>query len=155
MEQTKGRILIIDDDPDMVAIASTMLRGEGYTCLTASGGVEGLEILRNQPVDLILLDVLMPGMDGLQVCAHLRNDAGLREIPVILLTCLDDYQTRRRAISLGVSEYVAKCQYVKKVFIRGQLLSSVETQIHSSKVRSDLRKAQAAADSSSSTERQR
>jgi DNA-binding response OmpR family regulator len=120
-----GRILIVDDDPDAREILSRLLTGEGYECLTAEGGEQCLEVARSEPVDVILLDVMMPGMDGIQVCDQLRADANLRSIPVILLTARDDISTRAQGMERGVSEYLTKPVNKRELFTR------VQSQLHS------------------------
>ena len=124
MEKTKGRILIVDDDPHAVEILTRMLAREGYECLSASGGAAALQTLQEQPVDVILLDVMMPGMDGLQVCERLRQNEALRAIPVILLTAKDDMETRGQGMALGVSEYLTKPINKRELFTR------IEAQLH-------------------------
>jgi DNA-binding response OmpR family regulator len=125
MDEAKGRILIVDDDEHAVEILTRMLGREGYTCVSASGGAAGLRVARDEPVDVILLDVMMPGMDGLQVCEHLQADEQLRQIPIILLTAKDDIETRSRGMALGVSEYLTKPINKRELFAR------IETQLHS------------------------
>src|SRR5262249_49725940 len=125
MEEGKGRILIVDDDPHAVEILTRMLGREGYACLSASGGAACLQTLGAHPVDVIVLDVMMPEMDGLQVCERLRADEQLRQIPVILLTAKDDIETRSRGMALGVSEYLTKPINKRELFAR------IEAQLHS------------------------
>ena len=125
MGNPKGRILIVDDDPHAVEILTRMLGHEGYDCVSATGGVTALDLVRNQPVDLILLDVMMPEMDGLQVCERLQADEQLRQIPVILLTAKDDMETRSRGMALGVSDYLTKPVNKRELFNR------IATQLHS------------------------
>jgi two-component system alkaline phosphatase synthesis response regulator PhoP len=125
MENTKSRILIVDDDPHAIEILTRMLGREGYDCVSAASGKAALEAARGKPVDVILLDVMMPEMDGLQVCEHLRADDTLRQIPVILLTAKDDMETRARGMSLGVSEYLTKPINKRELFTR------IAAQLHS------------------------
>ena len=138
MEKTKGRILIVDDDPHAVEILTRMLGREGYTCLSASGGAAALETLRQQSVEVILLDVMMPEMDGLQVCERLRRDENLRAIPVILLTAKDDMQTRAQGMALGVSEYLTKPINKRELFTR------IEAQFHAREIDRKLSEMEAA-----------
>lgn len=125
MGNPKGRILIVDDDPHAVEILTRMLGREGYECVSATGGAAALQLVRHQPVDLILLDVMMPEMDGLQMCERLQADEQLREIPVILLTAKDDMATRSRGMALGVSDYLTKPANKRELFNR------IATQLHS------------------------
>jgi len=128
MDKSKGRILIVDDDPHAIEILTRMLGREGYACLSAAGGAPALETLQTQAVDVILLDVMMPDMDGLQVCERLRQDEHLRQIPVILLTAKDDMETRARGMSLGVSEYLTKPINKRELFTR------IEAQLHAREI---------------------
>ncbi|HVN85546.1 MAG TPA: response regulator [Candidatus Binatia bacterium] len=121
----KGRVLIVDDDPHALEILSRLLAREGYTCRTADSGQRGLDLLANEPVDVIVLDVMMPNMDGLQVCERLRASDALRAIPVILLTAKDDMETRSRGMALGVSEYLTKPLNKHELFTR------LRAQLHS------------------------
>jgi len=104
----RPHILIVDDDPHTLEILGRWLAREGYSTTSAAGGMACLEVLERQPVDVIVLDVMMPGMDGLQVCERLRANEGWRAIPVMLLTAKDDMETRARGMLLGVSEYLTK-----------------------------------------------
>jgi len=136
--EAKGRILIVDDDPHAVEILTRMLGREGYACISASGGALALDALKRQVVDVILLDVMMPEMDGLQVCERLRQDEILRQIPVILLTAKDDIETRSRGMSLGVSEYLTKPINKRELFTR------IEAQMHAGKIARQLSETAAA-----------
>ncbi|MBI3785683.1 MAG: response regulator [Deltaproteobacteria bacterium] len=141
--QAKGRILVVDDDPNAVEILSRMLGREGYTCVSASSGASGLDALKSELVDVILLDVMMPEMDGLEVCERLRADEKLRRIPVILLTAKDDMETRSRGMALGVSEYLTK------PINRRELFTRIDAQLHARAIDRQLSKtAEAVADPS-------
>jgi DNA-binding response OmpR family regulator len=137
MEKSKGRILIVDDESDAIEILTRMLGREGYTCTSAAGGQAALEIVRRQPIDVILLDVMMPEMDGLQVCERLRADEALRQIPVILLTAKDDMETRAKGMSLGVSEYLTK------PINRRELFTRIEAQLHAHEINRRLSETEA------------
>jgi DNA-binding response OmpR family regulator len=115
----------VDDDQDAREILQRLLAGEGYDCLMADGGEQCLEVLRAEPVDVILLDVMMPGMDGIQVCDELQKDEKLRSIPVILLTARDDISTRAQGMERGVSEYLTKPVNKRELFTR------LKSQLHS------------------------
>jgi len=100
------KILIVDDNRDFVELIRLLLTHHGYTVRSACSGRECLESVRLEPVDLVILDVMMPQMDGLTVCRELKQ---LRPaLPVILLTAKDDMATRAAAMALGVSEFLAK-----------------------------------------------
>jgi CheY-like chemotaxis protein len=84
-----ARILCIEDDSDMIDYIKLILGKAGYEVIGAEGGEKGLEAMREEQPDLILLDLMMPGMDGADVLLHKKNDPTIRDIPVIALTALD------------------------------------------------------------------
>jgi DNA-binding response OmpR family regulator len=99
-------LLVVDDNKGVLDFLVLLLSKNGYKTIGVSGGFECLEIVRQQPVDLIISDVMMPAMDGLQLCEELKLLAP--QTPVILLTARDDMATRAAAMDLGVSEFVTK-----------------------------------------------
>lgn len=121
----QSRILIVDDDPNTLEILRRWLNREGYATVSADNGSACLEQLAKETVDVIVLDVMMPGMDGLQVCERLRDNVAWRTIPVMLLTAKDDIETRSRGMLLGVSEYLTKP--VNKL----ELFARLRAQLHS------------------------
>jgi|RhiMetdeSRZDD1v2_1073273.scaffolds.fasta_scaffold230365_3 two-component system, OmpR family, response regulator MprA len=99
-------ILIVDDNQDFVEFLKFLLSHDGFDVRWAFNGPDALKSVRDQPVDLVILDVMMPKMDGLTVCRELKR---LRpSLPVILLTAKDDIATRTTAMNLGVSDFLAK-----------------------------------------------
>jgi DNA-binding response OmpR family regulator len=120
-----GRVLIVDDDPNTLEILRRWLNREGYATVSADNGPACLQALARETVDVIVLDVMMPGMDGLQVCERLRESEAWRGIPVMLLTAKDDLETRSRGMMLGVSEYLTKP--VNKL----ELFARLRAQLHS------------------------
>ncbi|MGD8519304.1 MAG: response regulator [Anaerolineae bacterium] len=86
---TKAKILCIEDDPDMIDYIQLILGKAGYEVIGAIGGAEGLKLMRQEEPDLILLDLMMPEMDGAEVLLHKKEDVATRDIPVIALTALD------------------------------------------------------------------
>jgi len=117
-----ARILVVDDDPGSRDVAARLLEREGYRTQQADSGEECLRMVREGGIDLILLDVMMPGMDGFEVCTALR-DGGSR-IPVILLTARDDLDTRLEGMHRGVSEFLTK------PINRTELFARVRAQLH-------------------------
>jgi DNA-binding response OmpR family regulator len=115
-------ILVVDDDHDCRDIAARLLESAGYRTRRAESGAECLLIVESAPIDLILLDVMMPGMDGFDVCAALR--AAGKRIPVILLTAKDDTDTRLEGMHHGVSEFLTK------PINRHELFARVRAQLH-------------------------
>ena len=99
-------ILVVDDNRDFVEFVNYLLSHHGYKVHCAYSGAQCLQIVRQQSVDLVILDVMMPQMDGLTVCRELKRIAP--ELPVFLLTAKDDLATRTAAMELGASEFLAK-----------------------------------------------
>ncbi len=114
----EGHVLVVDDDRNAVDILDRLLTKEGFVVHCAHGGREALEVVAAHPVDVILLDVMMPDMNGFQVCEALRREERTREIPVILLTAKDDMETRVSGMRLGVSEFLTKPINKNELFTR-------------------------------------
>lgn len=121
-------VLVVDDDPDLVDLLSRFLSRQGMKILVASNGPQCLEIVQGSPpIDVIVLDIMMPGMDGLQVCAALKEIESARSIPIILLTARDDVETRIAGVELGVSEFIVKPASGR------DLVTRIKTQIEASR----------------------
>ena len=103
-----ARILIVDDERHNRELLKVMLEPEGFVLETASSGEEALEIVARQPPDLILLDVMMPGMDGYQVAARIKGNLATKNIPVIMITALDDRNARMLGLSAGAEDFLSK-----------------------------------------------
>src|ERR1700737_3061359 len=102
------RILIVDDERHNVELLKVMLKPEGYLLLTASNGEEALGLLAEQQPDLILLDVMMPGMDGYVVAGKIKENLATRNIPVIMLTALDDRNAKMLGLNAGAEDFLTK-----------------------------------------------
>jgi adenylate cyclase len=103
-----GVVLVVDDDPLNRAILTRALERDGHVARIAATGEEALESLRADPADVVLLDVVMPGMDGVAVLEELKGDATLRDVPVIMISALDDYGHVVRCIEMGAEDYLPK-----------------------------------------------
>ncbi|MBM3150772.1 MAG: response regulator [Chloroflexi bacterium] len=103
-----GTILIIDDEASAQKSIESLLLDQGYRLVFASNGTEGLDLARQLQPDLVLLDVMMPGMDGYEVCDRLRADPALAEAPIIMISALDDRESRLRGIEAGVDDFISK-----------------------------------------------
>ena len=104
----KGVILVVDDNADNRDMLGRRLTRQGYETLTAAGGRAALDTLAARPVDLVLLDVMMPDLDGYAVLQRLKTDPGLRDIPVLMISALDELSSVVRCIQLGAEDYLGK-----------------------------------------------
>jgi len=107
-EQTAFRVLVVDDDPDMAGLLIHLLEDEGLETETLSDGQSALVNILASPPDLILLDVMMPGLDGFELCSRLKADDATALIPVVLITSLDDQASRVRGIAAGADDFLTK-----------------------------------------------
>ncbi|MHB0937463.1 MAG: response regulator [Armatimonadota bacterium] len=99
------RILVIDDEADIRDLIAQVLKSAGYEVLHATNGQQGLEMMETAPVDLVILDIIMQGMDGWDVCEHIKTDARFRHIPVLLVTVrtlITEQEERRNRIADAV-----------------------------------------------------
>ena len=104
----RRRVLVVDDEPDVLLLCRVNLEFEGYEVMEAGDGVEAMARVRERRPDVILLDVMMPRMDGWQVLTELKSDPELRDIPVVMLTAKVQDQDQIRGWSAGASEYITK-----------------------------------------------
>lgn len=124
MTNTSKKILVVDDDRDDVKMISMILEPEGYEIVTAGNGAEALEKVESESPDLILLDVMMPEMDGFAACAKLKSSARTREIPVVLLTGVAKQITRTKYPIDGVLRAEAD-DYLEKPLEPEALLKAI------------------------------
>ena len=102
------RILVADDDPSILRLLQLNFELEGFEVETAADGEEALAQAMAGSPDVIVLDVMMPGLDGWEVCRRLKEDAKMHGVPVILLTALGQERERRHGLAVGASDYVMK-----------------------------------------------
>ena len=101
-------ILIVDDEPKNIQLLGNLLEENRYETEFAMNGEQALEWTESRPFDLILLDVMMPGMDGYQVCRRIKADAGTRHIPIIFLTAKTETEDIIKGFNAGASDYITK-----------------------------------------------
>lgn len=105
---SKGTVLVIDDEKDMIELLRYNLEQEGFDVIGASKGEEGLRVAAEHRPDLVVLDLMMPGMDGLEVCRRLRQDPRTARLPVVMLTAKASEADRVVGLELGADDYVTK-----------------------------------------------
>lgn len=101
-------ILVVDDIASNIILMKAILSREGYNVSTTSNGKDAISIIEKTPPDLLLLDVMMPQMDGYQVCTHIRNIIGMDDLPIILLTALNSNDDIVKGFSVGANDFVSK-----------------------------------------------
>jgi len=106
--QNVARVLIVDDEDSNIRLLNTLLHAEGYATLTARSGRDALAVADAERPDLILLDIMMPDMDGFETVAHLKANPHTQPVPVIMVTSLDDRDSRLRALEAGAEEFLTK-----------------------------------------------
>jgi DNA-binding response OmpR family regulator len=115
----KPTALVVDDEPQMTAILEFALETQGFEVLVAHDGATALNLLRTKPVDLVVLDILMPALDGLTVCERIR---GRSDVPVMLLTALNQHDDVIAGLEHGADDYVTKPFHPREVALRAQAL---------------------------------
>lgn len=129
MEQ-KISVLVVEDEEDILALLHFNLIKAGYLVECASGGKEALMSVAEGKPDLILLDLMLPGIDGLEVCRRLRADDETREIPIIMLTACGEEADVVRGLELGADDYVTKPFSIKVLLARVQTVLRRRSELH-------------------------
>ncbi|MDH5681408.1 MAG: hybrid sensor histidine kinase/response regulator [Spirochaetota bacterium] len=132
MTENNGTILIVDDSPKNIQLLATFLDQQNYDVIAATNGFEALDTLQKHKPDLILLDIMMPGIDGYETCAKLKENKQLSDIPVIFLTAKNETEDLVQGFSQGGVDYVTK------PFQESELLSRVATHIELKRHRDEL-----------------
>ncbi len=117
--QNQGTVLIIDDDQSLLRLVEMTLTARGFGVLTASDGESGLELFQTTPPDIVILDVMMPGMDGLEVCQKIRECSN---VPLLFLTARGHAQARVEGLMLGADDYMSKPYDVHELLARIEAL---------------------------------
>ncbi|MFN8588935.1 MAG: response regulator [Candidatus Eisenbacteria bacterium] len=118
MSNPKPRILIVDDEPDLLAVLHFGLEAEGFEVVEASDGERGLEMARSCQPALIVLDLMLPRLDGYKVCRALKFDERYRQIPIFILSARSGETDRRLALDLGADAYMTKPYDMKDLVAR-------------------------------------
>jgi len=117
--KTEGaRILIVEDEPDLRSLLDRHLHRAGHQVMTVGDGLEALERAWREPVDLVLLDLMLPGMDGIEVCRRLKRDDRTNRIPVIMLTARGEPTDRIQGLETGADDYITKPFNLRELMLR-------------------------------------
>nr|HQU74865.1 response regulator [Calditrichia bacterium] len=108
MKQDHARILIVDDTQESIDLLVYFLKPTGYRVLTATNGYKALEIINATPPDLILLDVMMPEIDGYEICERVKKDPKTQHIPVIMITALRELKDKITGLEAGADDFISK-----------------------------------------------
>ena len=107
-KKSKTKILLIDDDPQALEIAEARLKANGYKFMGVLDGVEGINLIRKEKPDIILLDIAMPGIDGFSLCKIIKGDKNIKKIPVIFFTARELVNDVEKGFEVGADDYVLK-----------------------------------------------
>jgi CheY-like chemotaxis protein len=110
-DRAMSKVLVVEDSTSAREVVMRILRREGYDVVGASNGLEGLDAVEHEDPDLVLLDVMMPEMDGFTMLERLRRDTTHRDLPVVMLSALSDEQRLARAQELGAKGYLVKSRF--------------------------------------------
>ncbi len=124
MVEERGRILVVDDNRTNRAKLSLCLERQGHSVRLAENGQQTLDLLKAEPFDVVLLDIVMPDMDGYQVLQRIKGDPQLRDIPVIVVSALDETDSAVRCIEIGAEDYLPKP--FDPVLLRARITSSLQ-----------------------------
>ncbi len=131
---SQKNILIVDDTPENLTVLRRILTEQGYRVRPALSGEIALKTIQTDPPDLILLDIVMPGMDGLEVCRKLKEGEETREVPIIFISALNEIEDKMRAFSQGGVDYISK------PFQKEEVLARVKTHLTQSTLINSLEK---------------
>ncbi len=135
MTGARDRVLVVDDSPQNRLVATGHLEADGYVVRAVGSGEEALELLAREPVDLVVLDVLMPGLGGFETCRRIRANAALSDLPVLFLTALGDREATAPALEAGGDDLLPK------PFHRAELMMRVRALIRQRRTTAELKQA--------------
>lgn len=104
----EARILVVDDIEENIELIKAFLEQEGYDIITADNGRDALEIIKKRNIDLVLLDVIMPGCDGFEICKKIKFDLKMEDLPVVMVTALNAREDRLKGLDVGADDFISK-----------------------------------------------
>lgn len=131
---SRSKVVIVEDEPDIVEVISYNLKREGFQVAAAGRGDDGLNLVRNQSPSLVILDLMLPGMDGLSVCQQIKSDPLTRDIPIIIVSAKGEESDVVIGLGLGADDYLAK------PFSPRELLARVKAVLRRGPIREEQRK---------------
>lgn len=141
----KKKILIVDDEKELVSLVSLHMKMAGYDVLSAANGEKALEIAEEEKPDLIILDLMLPKVDGWEVCRRLREESNIAKVPVIMLTARAETDDKLKGFEVGADDYVTKpfsprelVARVKRVLARAEAKATMPNRYIKGKVEIDL-----------------
>ncbi len=126
MNTQKPRILCVDDEPQNLKLLEALLASRGYEVIKAASGQEALERINEQGIDLVLLDVMMPGIDGFEICSKIKDDERSKDVPVVMITSLSSKEDRIKGIEAGAEDFISKPFDQAEVFARIKMLLKIK-----------------------------
>lgn len=115
MEEKELSVLVVEDDPAIVALVSLGLRYENYQVITTDNGLKGLQLFEEHKPDLVILDWMLPGMEGIQLCRMIRSQS---DVPIIMVTAKDAIQDRVKGLEIGADDYLVKPFHIDELVAR-------------------------------------
>lgn len=125
IKEQKSTVLIVDDDPRSRKLIEAYLFSQDYNIITAGDGTEAMQKLKNNSVDLIVLDVMLPGISGYEVCKRVKLDSDLRLIPIVMMSSLDDKEDKIKGIQAGTDDFLTKPIDAQEITVRVKSLLRV------------------------------
>lgn len=115
---SQKKIILIEDEPDILEVIEYNLKRENFSVLTAADGLEGLDLVIKEKPDLVLLDLMLPGIDGMEICRQVRNNQAVKRVPIIMLTAKGDESDVVLGLGLGADDYMTKPFSPKELIAR-------------------------------------
>jgi DNA-binding response OmpR family regulator len=120
--QSQAAVLVVDDERPNRQLLEALLVSQGYRVLQASDGPSAIQLIREETIGLVLLDMMLPGLDGAEICSHLRTEAKIPHLPVVMVSALSDRASRLRAKEAGADDYLVKPVDTLELLIRVETL---------------------------------